>query len=60
MRAVKARLEPLSQLSAAEMKLLVKGKAPDDNATLAALGVANGAKIMLMRTKEGAKRRLSD
>jgi hypothetical protein len=54
-RHVKARLEPLTGLAAAEMKLLIKGKAPDDAATLGALGVADGAKVMLMRSQLGAK-----
>ena len=54
-RSVKQRLEPLTALAAAEMKLLVKGKAPDDSTTLETLGVADGAKIMLMRSAQGAK-----
>lgn len=54
-RAVKQKLEPLTSLAAAEMKLLVKGKAPDDAATLSALGLSDGAKVMLMRSAQGAK-----
>ena len=37
------------------MKLLVKGKAPADSARFAELGLADGAKIMIMRSAQGAK-----
>lgn len=55
MRGVKAKLEPLTGLAAAEMKLLVKGKAPDDGATVSGLGLGDGGKMMLMRSQLGAK-----
>ena len=54
-RSVKQKLEPLAKLSAAEMKLLVKGKAPADDVKLSTLGLADGAKLMLMRSAAGAK-----
>ena len=54
-RNVKARLEALTSLSAAEMRLLVKGKAPEDATKLGGLGLSDGAKIMLMRSAAGAK-----
>ena len=54
-RSVKARLEPLLSLSADELKLVVKGKSPDDSTPIASLGLAEGAKVMLMRSKAGAK-----
>ena len=55
-RSVKAKLEPLTSLSADELKLVVKGKTPTDQTLLSELGLADGAKIMLMRSKEGAKK----
>jgi len=55
-RSVKQRLEPLTSLSANEMKLLVKGKAPDDSAKFSDLGLSgDNAKVMLMRSAKGAK-----
>ena len=55
-RSVKQRLEPLTSLSAVEMKLLVKGKAPDDSAKFADLGLSgDNVKVMLMRSAKGAK-----
>ena len=54
-RAVKARLEPLTGLASVEMKLLVKGKAPDDSQTVGGLGLTDGGKVMLMRSKLGAR-----
>ena len=54
-RAIKDKLESLTGLAAAEMKLLIKGKAPDDGATVGGLGLSDGAKAMLMRSKLGAK-----
>lgn len=56
-RAVKQRLEPLTGMAYAEMKLVVKGKAPDDGSSLASLGVADGAKLMLLRGKPGAAKK---
>lgn len=53
--SVKAKLEPLTSLAASELKLVVKGKSPPDATPIAQLGLANGAKIMLMRSREGAK-----
>ena len=58
-RAVKAKLEPLVHMAPAEMKLIVKGKAWDDDAkTLGSLSV-DGAnvkflKVMLMKSRAGA------
>ena len=56
LRAVKQKLEPMTGLDSAQMKLLVKGKSPDDGATVGALGLADGAKVMLMRSQLGAKK----
>ena len=52
-RSVKSRLEPLYGISSAEMKLLVKGKAAGDAETVGGLGLKEGAKLMLMRSKLG-------
>ena len=58
-RAVKAKLEPLVHMAPAEMKLIVKGKAWDDDAkTLGSMSV-DGAnvkflKVMLMKSRAGA------
>ena len=54
--SVKAKLEPLTSLAASELKLVVKGKSPPDATPIAQLGLANGAKIMLMRSREGAQK----
>ena len=55
-RNIKAKLESLTSLSADELKLVVKGKTPADATPVSELGLAEGAKIMLMRSKEGAKK----
>jgi hypothetical protein len=54
-RAVKAKIEPLAGLTIGEIKLIFKGKSPDDEKTCRELGLSDGAKLMLMRSKEGAK-----
>ena len=56
LRVVKQRLEPMAGLDADQMKLLVKGKQPDDAETVGALGLTDGAKVMLMRSQLGAKK----
>ena len=58
-RAVKARLEPLVHMAPAEMKLIVKGKAWDDDAkTLGSMSVdgmnVKFLKVMLMKSRAGA------
>ena len=53
--AVKAQLAPLVSLSPEELKLVAKGKAPPDATPLSALGLADGGKLMLMRSQAGAK-----
>lgn len=52
---LKRKLEPSTGMEAAAMKLLVKGKSPEDSATVSGLGLADGGKIMLMRSQLGAK-----
>ena len=56
MRSIKARLEPLAGMASAEMKLLVKGKAPPDDVSVVTLGLSDGAKLMLMKSQQGAKK----
>jgi len=51
--SIKARLEAPVGLKGPEMKLVVKGKAPDDAATLGGLRLADGAKVMLLRGAKG-------
>ncbi|EOD29562.1 hypothetical protein EMIHUDRAFT_468532 [Emiliania huxleyi CCMP1516] len=53
--AVKAQLAPLVSLPPEELKLVAKGKAPPDATPLSALGLADGGKLMLMRSQAGAK-----
>ena len=58
-RAVKAKLEPLVRMAPAEMKLIVKGKAWDDDAkTLGSMSVdgmnVKFLKVMLMKSRAGA------
>ena len=50
-RSVKQKLSPLVSMAAAEMKLVHKGKACADDEALSTLGVADGAKLMVLRGK---------
>ena len=53
---LKARLAPVAAMAAAEMRLVAKGKTlADDDATLASVGVADGAKLMLLRSGAAPK-----
>ena len=53
-RDVKARLEAIASMACEEMKLVIKGKVPPDDATVSSLGLGDSAKAMLMRSKLGA------
>ena len=54
-RSVKARLADLCSIGAEQQKLLVKGKEAADASTIAALGVADGARLMLLKNAQGHK-----
>ena len=55
-RSLKARLAPVTAMAAAEMRLVAKGKTlTDDDASLASAGVADGAKLMLLRSGAAPK-----
>ena len=57
---VKAQLESRCGIPVAQQRLLVKGKqAFDDELRLEALGIAEGAKLMLLRNAAGAKAALA-
>ena len=57
---VKTQLESRCGISVAQQRLLVKGKqAFDDELRLEALGIAEGAKLMLLRNAAGAKAALA-
>ncbi|KAL1529711.1 hypothetical protein AB1Y20_000650 [Prymnesium parvum] len=56
-KELKLRLEPLTGLHMGHMRLIVKGKQPEDDVTLGALGVVDGAKLMLMRKGEDTSKR---
>ena len=57
-RGVKELLEASADLEPAQMKILVKGKCPGDDATLADLGLIDGAKLMLMRSQLGTTKQI--
>uniref|UniRef100_A0A7S3ADX6 Ubiquitin-like domain-containing protein n=1 Tax=Haptolina ericina TaxID=156174 RepID=A0A7S3ADX6_9EUKA len=50
-RSVKQQLMPVMSIPVEEMRLIFKGKTPDDGAALSVLGASDGAKLMLMRGK---------
>lgn len=51
---MKARLEPLVSLPPPSQKLILKGKQPPDTAVVGDLGLADGARVMLMRGQAAA------